>query len=181
MDLDRSLLLVIDLQLVVAPGGAWEIPGIEPVIATATALVDGHRGPTIASRHRPVPDVPGSIGPFARHDDRAPLTDEASELVPGLAHLPTADKRTYSAYRCDEVRRAVARVDRVILCGVESDCCVLATVFDLLDAGVATVVVEDAVQGPDPLAHEGALRAMHRLGDLVQLRSAGDVLERSGR
>jgi nicotinamidase-related amidase len=170
------LLLVIDLQVVVAPGGAWELPAIETVVDAATRLVDQHGGPAIASRHVPVPDDHGTLGPFARQDDPSELTADAAELVPGLAHLPSADKRSYSAFRCPEVREAVRQVDSVLVCGVETDCCVLATVYDLLDEGVRTLVVPEATTGPDPVSHDGALRTMSRLGELVQVRRLADVL-----
>lgn len=173
--MSRTLLVIVDLQVVVAPGGAWEIPGFEPIVAAVTTLVDRHGGPVVATRHCPVPDQPGTLGPFERHQDPSALTADASQLVPGIGHLPAVDKQTYSAYRCDPVRDAAADTDRVIVCGVETDCCVAATVFDLLDAGIPTVVVREAVIGPDAVAHEGVLRAMSRLGDLVQLRNLDDL------
>lgn len=173
--ISRTLLLIVDLQVVVAPGGAWEIPGIEPIVRAVTTLADRHDGPVVATRHCPVPDQPGTFGPFQRHQDPSLSTADAAQLVPGIEHLPTVDKQTYSAYRCDAVRDAVGHADRVIICGVETDCCVAATVFDLLDVGVPTVVVADAVSGPDDVAHEGVRRAMQRLGDLVQVRNLGDL------
>jgi len=169
------LLLVIDLQVVVAPGGPWELPAIEPVVDAVTWLVDHHDGPVLASRHVPVPDSPGTLGPFARQDDPTELTANAAELVPGLQHLTSVDKSSYSAFRCAEVREAAQRAGSVIVCGVETDCCVMATVYDLLDAGLRTTVVPEATTGPDPVSHDGALRTMARLSELVQVRSLADV------
>lgn len=174
---NTRLLIVVDLQVVVAPGGAWEIPGIESVVEATTRLVERHDGPVVASRHIPVPDVVGTTGPFARHADLGELTDDASQLVAPLRHLPSVAKSTYSVYRADGVREAVREAEEVLVCGVETDCCVLATVFDLLDDGVPTVVVPDAVTGPDPRAHDGALRAMARLGDLVRLHTIDELLD----
>lgn len=165
------LLLVIDLQVVVAPGGAWELPGITHVVTAATRLVDEHHGPVLASRHCPVPEQPGALGRYAQ------LSSDASQLVPELRHITDVEKQTYSAYRADAVRTAANEVDDVILCGVETDCCVLATAFDLLDAGISTVVVADAVTGPDAIAHQGALRAMERFGDLLRVQTVDELLQ----
>lgn len=170
------LLLVIDLQVVVAPGGAWELPAIGSVVDAAMRLVDRHEGPIIASRHVPVPDEPGTLGPFARQDDPSELTADAAALVPGLAHLRSADKRSYSALRCAEIRDAAQQAGAVVVCGVETDCCVMATVYDLLDAGLRVTVVPEATTGPDPVSHRGALRTMARLGARVQVTSLADVL-----
>jgi nicotinamidase-related amidase len=175
-ELDDHLLLIIDLQAVVAPGGAWELPGIEPIIGAAARVAEHHRGPALATRHRPVPDQPGTHGPFAQHDDLDPLTHDASDLAPPIGHLEAVDKQSYSALESEEIRTAAERAGGVILCGIETDCCVLATVFDLLDAQIPTIVVSDAVLGPDEVGHEGTLRCLQRLGEFVQLRTVDELV-----
>ncbi len=166
----RRLLLLIDLQVVVAPDGAWELPGIESVIERSAHLAAEHVGPVLATRHRPVPDDPGTFGPFTARDDLRELTEDAANLAPPLAHLPPVDKASYSAYRCPEVRDALRDVDEVVLCGVETDCCILATAFDLADAQLDVTVVADAVTGPDRRTHEATLQTLGRLGDHFTVR-----------
>jgi nicotinamidase-related amidase len=170
------LLLVIDLQVVVAPGGAWELPGVEPIVDAAARLADGWRGPVLATRHRPVPDEPGTLGPFAQHGSLDELTDDASQLAPQLRHLTPVDKSGYSALGSDEVRRTAHDVGGVVLCGIETDCCVLATAFDLLDEQIHTTIVTDAVHGPDEVGHAGTLRAFGRLGRFADLRTVDELL-----
>jgi nicotinamidase-related amidase len=171
------LLLVVDLQTVVTPGGARAIPGIESAIASVVRLVAQHDGPVIASRHEPTPDPPRTSGARGQQGEAGDRRPEPAALLPELRHLQSVDKHTYSAYRSDAVRTAVEGVERVVVCGVETDCCVLATVFDLVDDGIPTTVVPEAVAGPDRAAHDAALRALGRLGDLVEVRHIDDLVD----
>ncbi len=173
------LVVLVDLQAVIGPGGAWEIPGVEPVIDAAARLAEAAPGRVVASRHRPVPDQPGSLGPYASRADPTALGLDAAALVPQVAAVPGFDKHTFSAYRCPSIRSRVDDAEEVVVAGVETDCCVLATVLDLVEAGVPTTVVREAVLGPDEQAHAGALRTFERLGSLVRVRALDEVLTRA--
>lgn len=162
-------LVIVDLQHVVASGQAWETPDAATVIARAARLASIHDAPVMATRHRLTPERPGPWGDLARRWAHLARQDRSFELVEELAHLPAHDKTTYSAYGVPAVRDASRAAGGLVVCGVETDCCVAATVFAAVDDGVRVVVVEDAVAGPDEAAHRGALRAFARLPDQVTL------------
>jgi nicotinamidase-related amidase len=98
--------------------------------------------------------------------------------MPELAGRPGlhAAKSTYSVFGAPELRAELDR-DELVLCGVETDCCVLATALEAIDHGVSVTVVEDAVASPSPAGHEGALALFRRLdNDQVKVTTAARLL-----
>ncbi len=72
------------------------------------------------------------------------------ELLPYTKRYPVYSKSAYSSYAIEEVREAVAEADRVLLGGVVAECCVLATLISLIDAGVKVLYMQDAIAGQSP-------------------------------
>jgi ureidoacrylate peracid hydrolase len=79
-------------------------------------------------------------------------------------------KHRYSAFAytpLELVLRARGCTD-VVICGVQTDVCVLGTARDALQAGFRPVVVADAVGTGDPVAHHAALEGIRvRVGPLL--------------
>lgn len=100
----------------------------------------------------------------------APDTDLAEQLKPygGRNEEAVYDKRGYSALT-DEFLRQVHRHGwtDIVVCGIDTELCVLATVFDAFDAGLTPWVVTDAS------ASTGGLPA-HNAGLLVMARGIGE-------
>ncbi len=72
--------------------------------------------------------------------------------------LPVIDKITFSGYG-QELRESLGRAhaDTLVLCGVSTECCVLATAMAAADGGVAVRIVGDACASVDRATHEAAL------------------------
>ena len=60
---------------------------------------------------------------------------------------PLFHKSTYSSLSNPELRALISEYDRVVVTGVVAECCVLSTVFSLIDAGVPFLYIRDAVSG----------------------------------
>lgn len=60
---------------------------------------------------------------------------------------PTYSKSTYSSFGNADFAELCNYADRIILTGVMAECCVLATAFDAIDAGLEIVYLTDAVAG----------------------------------
>ena len=171
-----DLLVVVDMQRVVTdPASPWHFEAaarLEPVLAR---LVDAHEGPSVATRFLLDPD---GLGTWQRFGARwGELLDHPQwfGLVEVVQGLPVRDKTVYSAL--DVVRHDLQVDGRLVLAGVETDCCVLATAFAAVDAGVPVVVLRDAVAGPDERGHEGALAALARLPEQVRLLTRDEWLD----
>lgn len=185
-DVGRWALVVLDLQRVVLPGGTWGIPGADHLARTLGDLARRHPGPVLATRHRlldaigaQAPRRPEGADGWERFAGRwrEELDRDPSwwELAPDLEGLPVADKTTYSAWRLPALRELAQRSGGLIVAGVETDCCVAATVLDAVDDGVAVAVPTDLVLGPDPAAHTGVLVGLARLPEQVRLAAAAEL------
>ncbi|MGH3652442.1 cysteine hydrolase family protein [Glutamicibacter sp.] len=65
--------------------------------------------------------------------------------------------------------------EHLVIAGVATDCCVLATVLGAVDAGKHVTVVSDACAGATSVAHERALELMEMLNPMVQIVTVEQV------
>ena len=155
--------------------------GVRDLLPTIVELADAFGDDVAYSRH--VPPADGGHGAWKRfYENWKELDEDPSnwDLMPELAGRPGihAAKSTYSVFGAPELRAQLDR-DELILCGVETDCCVLATALEAIDHGVPVTVVEDAVASPSPAGHEGALALFRRLDDdQVKVTTAARLLAR---
>ncbi len=105
------------------------------------------------------------------------------DLVAPLAALaePSSliDKDTYSVFGSPAfaARLEETGADTLMVSGVETDVCVLASVLDAVDAGYRVVVARDAVASSSRAAHEAVLEhVLPRLGEQVELWDTGTIL-----
>jgi len=153
LDIDRSFVLVIDLQEKLLP----LIRQHERIIQASRKLLDGLRVfelPVLATEQ-----YPKGIG--RSHPDVLSCLDAASAQI--------LEKPTFSA--CDEpsVREAIHAIDRpqVIVIGIEAHVCVQQTVLDLRAMEYDVFVPADATGSRGRLDYEQALVRMRQEGAFV--------------
>ena len=56
-------------------------------------------------------------------------------------------KSTYSSFGNPDLKSLMARAGRIVITGVVSECCVLATAIDAIDTGTPVVYLTDACSG----------------------------------
>lgn len=95
--------------------------------------------------------------------------DKQTEIIPELAgYLPQAtliEKHRYSAFFDTDLEKRLQEnnSDRLIVCGVCTDICVLHTVADARNRDYQVTVLENCVSSFDTEAHEFALQHMERI------------------
>jgi len=180
MDIDKSALLVVDVQKDFCSGGALPVPGGDGVVAPLNRYIDDavERGiPVYASRDwHPANHCSFRTkgGPWPAHCVQGTLGAEfAKELaVPLGVHIiskaTSSDHESYSDFDgtglADRLRRG--GVKRVFAGGLATEYCVLATVEDALREGFQVVLMTDAVRAinVDPSDGERAMQRMIRAG-----------------
>ncbi|MBI2873932.1 MAG: cysteine hydrolase [Firmicutes bacterium] len=169
---DRAALLVIDMQKSALPGRPYEVPGLAPAADRIAALAAAcrHQGiPVIYTRHvyrsdggdaprgEPVDSAGRPLGYRADSDD-ALIMDE----VRPAPSEPVIDKTRWSAFFATGLDLILRRgkVDDLILCGIVTDGCVLASALDGFSLGYRIHLVKDACAAATPAVHAAAVLLM---------------------
>ena len=147
------------------------IPGVQQLIERESA--QGSRVFFICDRH--TPDDP-EFKMFPPHCIEG--TPEA-ELIPELGQYQgeVVPKRRYSAFFDTRLEKQLGKLkpEKLIVCGVCTDICVLHTVADARNRDYEVEVPVDCVASSDEAAHEFALEHMKRVLGAKLIRVGGVV------
>ena len=169
-------LLVIDMQVDFLPGGALGVAAGHEVIAPINHLIELYREqglPVFASRDWHPQDhcsFGDQGGPWPPHCMAGtPGAEFAAELaLPDdtviISKADTAAVDAYSAFKGTTLAADLrARgVERVTVCGLATDYCVLNSVSDALEEGFDTIIVPEAMRAVDVEPGDGR-RALDRM------------------
>jgi nicotinamidase/pyrazinamidase len=179
----RDALLLVDLQNDFLPGGSLGVPGGDQVIAPAnrlSALFHQHALPVYASRDWHPPNhcsFAAQGGPWPPH---CVAETQGAAFAPGLvlpAEAVVISKGTtpgldaYSAFNGTTLAAQLQAqgIERLAICGIATDYCVLNTVTDALALGFKVLLVPEAVRPVDVQAGDGdrALELMVQRGAVL--------------
>ncbi len=153
-DATRAVLVVVDVQERLAAA----IPGalFEPMIANVRLLLEGAQAtgiPVFCSEQYPE-GLGRTIAPVA---DRLPET------------VTTLEKTCFSCASAEGFNAALEATGRrqVVVCGMETHVCVLATAFDLAARGYEVFVVEDATSARSAVLHANGIARVRHAGVVV--------------
>lgn len=187
---DDSLHVVIDMQRLFAEPTEWRVPSLGEVVPPILQLADAHPAETVFTRFVTPVDPDSAPGQWRhyyarwRSVIRDRMGDAMLDLVEPLQARAAAtnvfDKATYSAFGCTGfvARLAERRPRSLILTGVETDVCILATAIQAVDQGYAVVIASDAVTSSSPAGHHAALEhVLPRLDQQVQIATTAEILQ----
>jgi nicotinamidase-related amidase len=176
---ERDVLVIVDMQNIFVDGaGPWGVVGYRDAERLIHDLRSEFPGPTVFTKF--VAD-PKELGIWNKYYDAYPTTrlphndsawDLTMELGPNdiLISVPTFSKWG------SELNRIVPQDGRIIMAGVATDCCVIATVLGAIDAGREVLVIEDACAGTSHTNHTKAMDVMGLLGPMIRVTSASELL-----
>jgi nicotinamidase/pyrazinamidase len=173
---NTDALLIIDMQNDFLPGGALGVASGHEVVAPINHLIELFREqglPIVASRdwhpndhcsfaEQGGPWPPHCVAgtPGAEFTAELALPDDA--IV--VSKADTAPVDAYSAFAGTSLAAQLRErgVERVTVCGLATDYCVLNTVTDALEEGFDAIIVPEAMRAVDVEAGDGR-RAMDRM------------------
>jgi nicotinamidase-related amidase len=182
-----SLLVVIDMQRLFGdPSSPWATPGFHEVVKPIDELASAFGEERTVFTRFIVPERwEGSWVTYYRAWDQVtrPESRPLMSLVePWASREPpphTLDRTTFSKWGPELRDRARdAGADTLVLCGVATDCCVIATALPAADAGMLVRVVADACAGATAEQHVAALSVMGGFAPQIELTTVADELER---
>lgn len=166
----KSHLVVIDMQRAFRQPGEWHIPRYDEAARTIARLAASGLEPIIT---RFIPD-PAEEGSWSSYYSRWPSMrlDPADPIwnieLPSIESRGSIDLPTFSKWG-EALSDRIPVGDELILTGVATDCCILATALGAADAGRYVTVVEDACAGQSGTAHDQALYLMELLSPMINV------------
>ncbi|MEK6953208.1 MAG: isochorismatase family cysteine hydrolase [Nanoarchaeota archaeon] len=92
-------------------------------------------------------DPSGPVWQISKWKDctKSPDTDICDEIQEFVNDKNLFYKNFYSALKVPKIKEEIIKnnIQEVHLCGFDTDCCVLATAYDLFDQGIKPVILED--------------------------------------
>jgi nicotinamidase-related amidase len=178
--LDRTAVIVIDMHrgsleppgTVFVPGGATVVPVLAALLAEARSV----GVPVIHIVHQIHPDGSDANSPFWREAETVgSLYPNVREQVIGsrwteIADGLTADgdyvlpKKRYGAFSGNGLDFLLSNlgIETLVLTGVETEICILATAYHAFNVDYRVVVASDGTAGLEPDLAEAALRIIGR-------------------
>lgn len=163
--MERACLLVVDLQRIfvdpTSPAYASEWSDRAPNVARLVSAFTAMSLPVLRTRHVHGPD--DKAGTMAYFFDRLLVRDDPlSEMDPSIvAGTEVIEKAVFSAMTSTKVVEAVQSAGgRVVIVGVHTHRCVLATAVDCARFNFMPVVVADACSAPSEDLHSSALQVL---------------------
>lgn len=167
--LPDACLVVVDVQrLFTDPSSPAFLPDWPPRRDVLIALARGFiaRGmPVVRTRHvHPDGDDGGTLGLFFRRLQREgdPWSEPDPAVAAALAETPLVDKSRFSALTVPAVVGPAVATGALVLAGVQTHRCILATAVDSARLGLRPVVVTDACAAGVVADHRAALRVLAR-------------------
>jgi nicotinamidase-related amidase len=161
-DLSSSWLMVIDLQPAFShPDSPWFTPSLAEAAQRIGRLVPLFEERVLFTRFVPLPE---RFGSWQAYYDKWSFAHAAEAAWLWALDDPWKGRRSISSHTFSKWRPPIEAElgahPHVVLCGVSTDCCVLATALGAVDAGAHVQVVTDACAAKSPEVHESALRLM---------------------
>lgn len=182
--------LCVDMQRMFAEDTEWRTPWMERVLPNVIRLVERRPERTIFTRFIPAAEPGRGAGTWRRYYERwASMTRERLgadmlDLVAPLArHVPPAlvvDKPIYSPWFGPGLHAALTalRPDALVISGLETEVCVLATVLGAIDHGYRTVIATDAICSSADSTHDAMLEIYGgRFGMQVETAATEELLD----
>ncbi len=171
-------LVLIDMQHAFRQAGEWHIPRYDEAARTIAALSASGLDPILT---RFVPD-PTEKGSWSSYYDRwqSMRLDPADSIwniaLPDVEVHGSIDLPTFSKWG-EKLADRIPVGEEVVLTGVATDCCILATALGAADAGRYVTVVEDACAGQSDAAHEKALNLLELLSPMIRVVKSDALLD----
>ena len=180
---------VVDMQRLFAEETSWRVPTILDVLPPILRLIEHRPERTLYTRFITPPSLPAARGVwqgFYRHwptvtQDRLP-PGALDLMAPFAGHaLPARliDKDGFSAYSGPFFQPALRNLEAktLVLSGVETDVCVLATAIEAVDRGMRVVIAVDAVTSGSQAGHRATLdHVLPRFDHMIDVAATADII-----
>ncbi|WP_372576801.1 isochorismatase family cysteine hydrolase [Ruegeria hyattellae] len=185
----NTLFVCVDMQNLFLDPGDWQCPGAMGIIPNCLALSEAAADRALFTRFVPAWAVDDAQGAWKSFYQRwASVTGSQAgldqiEVVTTLRHLAvperTFDKATYGAFESAAFASYIRQKspDNLVLYGIETDVCILATALKAVDLGIRVMLPRDALASSDTTSHQMCLDHVYpRLDQQIDITDTQTLL-----
>jgi nicotinamidase-related amidase len=185
----RALHVCIDMQRIFLEPGPWYGEACLSVFEPQKRLIDHAPARALFTRFitaHVAGDATGSWQRYYRHWQTVTQVEAGPEILDlhpnilPLAHPENVfDKLTHDAFDSKDfsIRIAAEAPSALILSGIETDVCVLATAMSAVDLGYRTVIATDGVASSTPASHAATMEHVYpRFDQQIELVSVDTII-----
>jgi len=176
---DDEWLIVVDMQRAFAAADSvWHVERFWEIAARIERLLAAYGSRTILTRYVPPASLTGAWRDYfaAFPSMELPADDPTWDIVIGVQAQAHIETRTTFAKWDANIATIIGPDAPVTVCGVATECCVLATALAAIDDGRSVRVVEDACAGATPQLHEHAMALLAAFAPLVCVVRCEEVI-----
>lgn len=165
--INNSALLVIDMQNVYLPENEWSCIKMAEIIKYIEEKIkDFPINQVFFTKHMAFSNPKGQWKMYNKINSSKYLNDYILELKKYLTDDNLFVKSGFSALSSNELFNALDRFDTIYITGVIAECCVLSTVFSLIDMGKKIIYCKNGIAGENEEREQAVIRVLEELSPL---------------
>lgn len=179
--------LAIDMQRLFMPGETWGVAALPSIVDPVRRLTEHQPERTLFTRFVVPEMMAAAKGSWQRYYAAWPdvvgdrLDPARLDILDGVGPVRrVVDKLTFSAFEDTDLEDHLMTLvaDTLVVSGIETDVCVLATILAAVDKGYRVVAVSDALASGSAEGHAATLaHVLPRFEQQVELATVADVLQ----
>ena len=167
----KDALLIIDMQKVYLPNKQWACKNIVNTINNIEKKIKGFDkrhiffSKFIASKN-PIGTWKDYNKEYSNINSNDYLNDYVDELKKYINSNNSYIKNTYSSLKNNGLYKKLKEYDRIYVTGVVAECCVLSTIFELIDIGKKVIYCKSCISGIDSIKEQSVLNILEELSPI---------------
>lgn len=168
---NNSALLVIDMQNVYLPGNEWSCIKMSEVINYIQKKInDFKKNQVFFTQHMAYQNPKGQWKlynqKYANINSNKYLNDYIQDLKKYLSNDNLFIKSGYSALSNSDLLETLDKFDTIYITGVIAECCVLSTIFGLVDMGKKIVYCRNGIAGQNEEMEKAVTKVLEEISPL---------------
>lgn len=168
---NNSALLVVDMQNVYLPENEWACIKMDKVIKYIEEKIKQfQKNKIFFSQHIASKNPKGQWEIYNRQYSDINASEYLNDYVPSLKKYTTNDnlfiKSGFSALSNKNLLQTLEQFDTIYITGVIAECCVLSTIFSLIDMGKKIIYCKDGIAGESEEKEKAVITILKELEPL---------------
>lgn len=168
---NNSALLVIDMQNVYLPENEWSCIKMDTIIKYIEEKIkEFPKSQVFFTQHRAFENPKGEWKIYNEKYSDINSNEYLNDYIPKLKKYLTDDnlfiKSGFSALSSKKLLETLAKFNTIYITGVIAECCVLSTIFSLIDMGKKIIYCNNGIAGQNEQKEKAVIEVLEELSPL---------------